>query len=151
MSLHTDIKEELKDALRQKDEVRLRTIRNILTSCTNELVASGKTPQDEVGDDMTLAVITRLAKQRRESIEQFKNGGRDDLAQNESNELEILERYLPEMMSEEEVSAVVQRKKEELGVAEKSDMGKLMGAVMGELKGKADGTVVKLVVEKSFE
>jgi uncharacterized protein YqeY len=150
MALHTDLKESLKDALRAKEEVRLRTIRSLLTAFTNELVASGKTPQDTLDDEAVLAVIKRLAKQRKDSIQQFEQGGREDLAATEREELAVLDTYLPQMMSTEEIRPVAEVKKEALGVTDKSGMGKLVGAVMQELKGKADGADVKEVVESLF-
>lgn len=150
MALHTDLKSSLKDALRAKDEVRLRTIRGVLTAFTNELVATNRKPQEELPDDESLAVIRRLAKQRKDSIEQFEKGGRADLADNERAELTVLQAYLPQMLSQDDIRPVAEAKKAELGVTDKSDMGKLMGAVMKELGGKADGTDVKAVVERLF-
>ena len=150
MALHTDLKDSLKDALRAKDEVRLRTVRGVLTAFTNELVATGRKPQEELPDDEALGVIRRLAKQRKDSIEQFEAGGRTDLAENERAEYAILEAYLPQMMSQDEIRPVAEAKRAELGVTDKSGMGKLMGAVMKELAGKADGADVKVVVESLF-
>lgn len=148
MSLHARIKEEMKDALRKKDAVRLRTIRNMMTAFTNESVANGKTPQDELDDEAALAVTKRLAKQRKDSIEQFEKGGREDLALTEREELAVLTTYLPQTMSQEEIEPIAKKKMEELGVSGKSKMGVLMGAVMKECAGKADGGDVKAVVEK---
>ena len=150
MALHTDIKEQLKEALRARDEVRLRTIRGMLTSFTNELVATGKKPQDTLDDASALAVIKRLAKQRKDSIEQYVAGNREDLASVERDELVVLDGYLPQMMSQDEIRPVAEAKKAELGVEDKSGMGKLVGAIMKELQGKADGTDVKEVVESLF-
>lgn len=150
MALHTDIKEQLKDALKAHDEVRLRTIRNMLTAFTNELVATNRKPIDELTDMEVLGVIRRLAKQRKDSIEQFLKGRREDLAKQESEELVVLETYLPKMLSQEEIEPVVLAKKEELGIADKSQMGQLMGAVMKELAGRADGADVKAAVEKAL-
>lgn len=150
MALHTDIKEQLKEALRARDEVRLRTIRGMLTSFTNELVATGKKPQDILDDASALAVIKRLAKQRKDSIEQYVAGNREDLASVERDELVVLDGYLPQMMSQDEIRPVAEAKKAELGVEDKSGMGKLVGAIMKELQGKADGTDVKEVVESLF-
>lgn len=147
MSLHSDIKTSLKDAMKAKDAVRLQTIRSIMTSCTNELVANDKTPQDELDDEATLTVIKRLAKQRKESITQYEAAGRPELAEPEKAELEILEGYLPQMMSQEEIRPIAEAKKAELGIEDKGQMGRLVGAVMQELKGKADGADVKEVVE----
>lgn len=148
--LYEDIRASLKDAMKAKEEVRLRTIRGMLTAFTNELVATGKTPQDMLGDEGVLAVIKRLAKQRKESIVQFEAAGRDDLAVVEKDELVILESYLPQMMSQDEIRPIAEAKKAELGIDDKSKMGMLVGAVMKELKGKADGGDVKAVVESLF-
>ena len=148
MALHTDIKEQLKDALKTKDEVRLRTVRNMLTAFTNELVATNRKPSELLGDIEALGVIKRLAKQRKDSIEQFQNGERDDLAAGEQAELAVLETYLPQVMSHEEIEPIARAKKESLGITDKSKMGQLIGAVMKELGGKADGGDVKAVVER---
>jgi uncharacterized protein YqeY len=148
--LHQSIKDSLKEALKAKDAVRLRTIRSILTALTNELVAAGKTPQDQLDDTQTLAVIKRLAKQRKESITQYEAANRPELAEPEKEELVVLEAYLPQMMTQEEIRPVVEAKKAELGIDDKAKMGMLVGAVMKELAGKADGGDVKQVVESVF-
>jgi len=150
MSLHEDIKTSLKDAMKAKEEVRLRTIRSMLTAFTNELVASARTPQDWLKDEETLAVIKRLAKQRKESILAFESNGRPELAEPEHAELAILEEFLPTLMSQDQIRPIVEAKKVELGVTDKSKMGILVGAVMKELAGKADGADVKAVVDASF-
>ena len=148
MALHEDIKASLKDAMKAKDEVRLRTVRSVITALTNELVATGKTPQDSLEDEAVLSVIKRLAKQRKESITQFEAAGRDELAAPEKEELAVLEEYLPQMMSPEEIEPIAKVKLEELSVTDKSKMGLAIGALMKELAGKADGSDVKAVVEK---
>ena len=145
--LYEDIKASLKEAMKKKAEVELRTIRSMLTAFTNELVASGKTPQDTLPDDAVIDVIKRLAKQRRESIDQFSKAGRDDLVAPEEAELAYLKTYLPQMMSRDEIKPIAKQKKTELNITDKSKMGLLIGAVMKELKGQADGTDVKAVVE----
>ena len=117
MSLQNQITEQLKAAMKAKDSVRLSTIRSIKAAFTNELVSLKRTPQDSLSDDEALAVITRLAKQRKDSIEQYKAGGRDDLVEEESKELVILEEFLPEMMSKEEVEKIVKAKIEEIPIA----------------------------------
>jgi uncharacterized protein YqeY len=150
MTIQEQIKEDMKGAMKSKDEARLSVTRGLISSFTNELVASGKTPQDPIDDENALIVITRAAKQRKDSIEQFEKGGRPELAESEKAELAVLEEYLPEMMSEEEIKKVVDAKIDALGISDKSDMGKLIGAVMSELKGKADGSDVKKVVEESL-
>jgi uncharacterized protein YqeY len=151
MSLHTDIKASLKDAMKAKEAVRLRVIRSLLTAFMNELVATKRTPQDELTDDEVMAVIKRAAKQRKESISQYEAAGRQDLADPEKEELAIIEEYLPALMSREDIAKVVAAKKAELGIDDKSKMGMLVGAVMKELGGQADGADVKVEVEASFE
>lgn len=148
MTLHQQIKEQIKEAMKAHEEVRLRTLRGLSAAFTNELVATKRPPQEELPDEEAINVIRRAVKQRKDSIEQFEKGGREDLAQGEKEELAVLEAYLPQMMSREEVMKVAQSKMEELGVTDKSKMGMFMGAVMKELKGKADGDVVKSVVEE---
>ena len=148
MSLHSQIKDELKIALKAKEEVRLRTVRSMLTAFTNELVATGKKPQEELGDADVLNVIKRLAKQRKDSIEQFDAARRTDLSEPEKAELIVLDGYLPQMMSQDEIRPIAEAKKAELGVTDKSKMGVLMGAVMKETAGRADGGDVKAVVEE---
>ena len=150
MSLHETIKETLKEALKAKEAVRLQTIRSMLTAFTNELVATGRKPQDWLNDAEVLTVIKRLAKQRKESIVQYEAANRLELAEPEKAELEILESYLPQMMSQDAIRPIAEAKKAELGIEDKSKLGILVGAVMKELAGKADGGDVKIVVESLF-
>lgn len=142
------IQEQIREAMRAKDEVRLTTLRGMLAAFTNEAVAKGKTPKDKLTDDEAAAVVKRLVKQRKDSIEQFEKGGRSDLADSERAELKILEEFLPEQMSEEQIREIVLKKKAEMGDVDKSKMGQFMGAVMKETKGQADGAVVKKIVEE---
>lgn len=150
MLLQLTMKEEMKDAMRAKDAVRLSVIRGIMAAFTNECVTLGKGPAGELNDEEALAIIRRLAKQRKDSIGQFTNGGRVDLAEQEKSELAILEDFLPTLMSEEQIRPVVEKKISDMGLDKqtlKQNQGKLMQTIMAELKGKADGTVVKTVVE----
>lgn len=148
MSIQNQIKEEIKEAMRSKDALRLETLRGLSSAFTNELVSLKRTPQSELSDEEALAVIKRAVKQRKDSIEQFIKGGRSDLADKEKSELVILEAYLPASMPREEVLRLALAKKEELGVVDKSKIGMFMGALMKELKGKADGDTVKSVVDE---
>jgi uncharacterized protein YqeY len=148
--LHEEIKASLKDALKAKEEVRLRTIRSMLTAFTNEAVATGGTPQTMLDDDKVLGVIKRLAKQRKESILQYEAADRPELAAPEKDELVVLESYLPQTMSQDEIRPIAEAKKAELNIEDKSKMGMLMGAIIKELGGKADGADVKAVVESLF-
>ena len=142
------MKESLKEAMKAKEAERLTVIKGLLAAFTNENVTLKRSPDTILSDDEAMAVIKRAAKQRKDSIAQFEAGGRPELAEGEKTELAIIEAYLPEEMSEEEIEKVVLAKKEELGISDKSGMGQFMGAVMAELKGKADGTLVKSVVER---
>lgn len=144
------IRDEIKKAMLARETLRLEVLRGLLSAFTNELVATKRTPQDALPDEDALKVIKRASNQRKDSIEQFVKGGRADLAEKERAELVIIEAFLPETMSKEEIRIVAEAKKLELGVAHKSKMGIFMGAVMKELKGKADGADVKKVVESLF-
>lgn len=150
MDLHTTIKEQLKESMKAKDAVRLRTVRSMLTAFTNELVATGHKPQDVLDDAGVLGVIKRLAKQRKESIVQYEAAGRTDLSEPEKEELVVLESYLPTLMSMDEIRPIAKAKMDELGITDKAKMGMLVGNVMKELQGKADGADVKKVVEELF-
>jgi uncharacterized protein YqeY len=101
-------------------------------------------------DEEVIAVIKKMVKQGKDSIEQFSKGGRNDLVENEQNELNVLERYLPQMMSEEKIKELAIAKKDELGVVDKSKAGILVGAVLKETKGSADGQIVKKIVDSLF-
>ncbi len=146
--LHEQIKGELKEAMKAHDEVKLRTVRGMLTAFTNELVATGKKPQNMLDDAGVLTVVKRLAKQRKESITQFEAAGRTDLSDAEKAELVILESYLPTLMSRDEIRPLAEAKIKELGAVDKSKMGMLIGSLIKELAGKADGGDVKAVVEE---
>jgi len=150
MSLHADFKGKIKEAMLARDAIRLNVIRGLVTAFMNDLVAKNKKPQDELTDEEVISVIKRAVKQRKDSIEQFTTGGRLDLVENESAELKILETFLPQTMSKEEIKKVAEAKKAELGI-DKAGMGKFMGMLMKEFKGKADGTDVKEVVESLFQ
>lgn len=148
MELHLQIKGELKEAMKAKDAVKLRTVRSMLTAFTNELVATGSTPQGTLSDEAVLAVIKRLAKQRKESIVQYDAAGRTDLSEPEKEEFTVLESYLPELMSRDAIRPIVEAKIATMGTVDKSKMGMLIGSLMKELNGKADGADVKAVVEE---
>jgi uncharacterized protein YqeY len=148
MAIHENLKKEIPDTMRAKDEVKLRTLRSLVTAMTNEVVAKKRKPDEFLADDEALAVLKRAANQRKDSIEQFEAAGRHELAEPEKLELAIIQGYLPAQMSEEEVKSAVTAKAAELGVTSKVDANKLIGALMRDLKGKADGALVKEAVEK---
>ena len=141
----------MKTAMKARDQVRLDTLRSAITAFTNELVAKGKKPTDEVDDAMAIVVLKRLAKQRKDSIEQFTAGGRTELAAKEASELKVVEAYLPQTASREEIQKIAEAKKAELGITDPSGQGKLMGAIIKEFAGRADGADVKEVVASLFK
>jgi len=148
--LTQQIKADMVAAMKARDSIKVDTLRGCMTAFTNELVAKGRKPTEELADTEAVTVIKRLAKQRKDAAEQFATGGRPELAEKESNELKILEAYLPQMASREEILKVAEAKKLELVVTDKSGMGKLMGAIVKEFAGRADGSDVKAVVESLF-
>jgi len=148
MTIQEKIREQIKDAMRSKDEIKLTVLRGLMSAFTNENVAKKRKPDVALSDEEVLEVISRAAKQRKDSIEQFEKGGRNDLAEAEKKELSIIEEYLPEQMSDEVLREIVIKKKEEMGITDKSGMGQLMGVVMREAKGQADGNRVKQIVEE---
>lgn len=140
-----ELRGQLKTAMLNKDALRTSVLRMLLTAVKNEAIQFKK---DDLTEAEFLTVVKRQAKQRKDSIDAFTQGGKPEMAENEKQELAILEEYLPEMISPEEIQKVVQAKKEELGITDASGMGRLMGAVMQELKDQADGAMVKDVVQK---
>ena len=148
--LHEQIKNNIKEAMMAKDGVRLETFRGMLAAFTNELVSKNRKPTEMLTDEEAIAVIARLSKQRKDSIEQFRKGNREDLVKKEQAELAILETFLPKLMEKAEVEKIARAKKDELGITDPTKKGMLMSALMKDLKGKADGMVVKEVVDSLF-
>ena len=147
MTKHQELKSGIMEAMKAKDAVRLSVLRGLVTACTNELVSKGRKPDELLSDEEVMTIVGRLTKQRKDSIEQFAKGGRQDLVDTETAELKVLETLLPPQMSREEIEAAVKAKIAELGVTDKTGAGKLTGALMKDLRGKADGTKVKGVVD----
>ena len=150
MALQQKIKEDMIAAMKEHNTARVSVLRGLMTAFTNELVAMRRKPDGELSDDEALAVLRRQAKQRKDSMEQFTAGGRPDLAEKESAELGIIEPYLPMMMPQEEIEKIAAAKKAELGITDPAQKNQLMGILMKELRGRADGTVVKGVVDVLF-
>lgn len=133
-------------AMKARDQLRLDTLRGALTAFTNELVAKSRKPTEELADNDAITVLKRLTKQRKDSAEQFERGGRPELAEKETKEMKILEEYIPAGAPKDEIEKVARAKMAALGITDASGAGKLMGAVMKEMAGRADGTDVKEVV-----
>ena len=148
--LHEKIKNSIKEAILMQNKVLLDTLRSMVASFTNELIAKSKKPNEFLSDEEVIAVITRLAKQRKDSIDQYKKGNRQDLVDEESAQLAILETYLPKLMERNEIEKIVKDKKVELDINDATKKGMLMQSVMKDLKGKADGGIVKEIVDSLF-
>jgi uncharacterized protein YqeY len=144
MTLSSRLEEDLKAAMRAREAVRRDTIRYL----RSEVQKAEKAEQRDFDDDDVLRVLGRQAAQRRESIEAFVKGGRQDLVDKEEAELEIILEYMPEQMSEEQIVELVQAAIEEVGASGPQDMGKLMGRLMPQTRGKADGRTVNEIVRR---
>ena len=150
MALKEQIMADLKQAMKDKDQDRLRVLRSLKAKLLEKEISERKDGEASLSDEQTIEVLMKAAKQRKESIEQFEEGGRNDLADSEKDELEIIESYLPEMLDEEEVRDIAREKIEQLGAETMADMGKVMGVMMQELKGKAEGSIVSKVVKEEL-
>lgn len=144
MTVRQQMMDDLKAAMRSGDNEKRNAIRLVMAAIKQSEVDSGKTLDEEA----IMAVLAKQAKQRRESIAEYAKSGRDELAASEQAELTVIEAYLPQQMSREEVETVVRSTIDELGISDKSGMGQLMGRLMGQLRGKADGKVVNDVVRE---
>lgn len=143
MSLKEDIEVKMKEAMKAGDAEALSLYRMLISAIKNaEIEAKG-----ELDDNGVIAALERQAKQRRDSIEQYKSGGREDLAKKEEAELKIIEGFLPEKMGEAEVREIIRKKIAEMPDAQ---FGQVMGASMGELKSKADGALVQKIVKEEM-
>lgn len=144
MNLKDKINSDLKDAMKSKDKIRLSTIRSIRALILEfEKSGVGK----ELGKDDEIKMLSTAAKKRREAAEQFEKANRPELAEKEKLELAIIELYLPKQLTEEEILEKVKTIATEIGAESKSDFAKLMPAVIKNLKGQADGRVIKKMVE----
>ena len=144
--IHQEFKNDLKIAMKEKNSTKLSVVRGLLAAFTNEAITLGKKPDECLSDNEALAVIKRASKQRQDSITQFTAGGRPELAETEKKELAIIETYLPEAISEAEIKKIAELKIAELNFNDKSQIGILIGAIIKETAGQADGNLVKKVV-----
>ena len=139
MSLKEILNNDIKSAMKAKDKETLAVLRMIKTA----VQAAEIDKKEELNAEEELTILAREAKQRRESLAEFVKAGRDELVSKTEAEIEIVERYLPKQLSVEEVKEVIATVAEKIGATSQKEFGKLMGAVMQELKGKADGNVIK--------
>lgn len=149
--LTTQIRADMVAAMKAKDSMKVNTLRGAMTAFTNELVAKGRKPTEELEDQDAVTVLKRLSKQRKEAAEVYTKGGRAELADKELEELKVIEAYLPQMASEADIEKVAQAKMADMGVTDASGIGKLTGAVMKEFAGTADGQVVKAVLQRLLD
>ena len=147
MNLSEKIQDNLKEVLRGKNEVAVSTLRLLLAAIKNFEIEKGGAGYSASDEDV-LAVINRQVKQRKESIEAYKSGGRQDLADKEKKELEILENYLPEQMAEDDIRSFVSQAIAKVGATSGADIGKVMGELSPQLKGRADLSLVSKIVRE---
>jgi len=143
------LQEELKQSMLAKSELKTSVLRMLLSAINYYEIQKGGAGY-EANEEDVLSVIQSQAKQRRDSIEQFKNAGRQELADKEQKELELLQVYLPEQMGEKEIKKLVKEAISQTGAVSMQDMGKVMGALMPKVKGKADGNLVSKLVRESL-
>ena len=146
MSLKTNIDNGIKDAMRAKDQDRLRTLRAIKAMILIE-ETSGTNTGSDLSTDVEMKLLTKAAKQRRDSLEIYVSQNRTDLAETEQSELTIIEEFLPKQLSEDELRSKLEAIKTRIGASAPSDMGKMMGVATKELAGLADGKVVSAMVK----
>lgn len=145
MSLEQNIMTELKAAMLAKDEAKLRGLRAIKSAI---LLAKTSGSNAELSAEDETKILQKLVKQRKESLDIYRQQGRDDLAKGEEQEIEVIEKFLPEMMSEDDIRSVLKSVIAEMGAKSPADMGKVMGAAQKKLAGKADNKVVSALVKE---
>ena len=144
MSLFDTIQNDVKDAMRAKDKLRLTTLRSIVAEAKKQALDSGK----DITDENVIAILAKGIKSRKESSKMYRDAGRDELADQEDQEIEIYRTYQPEQMSEEDIEKIVAEAIATVGASAPSDMGKVMGKLMPQVKGKADGQLVSATVKR---
>lgn len=145
MSLEQKVMAAMKDAMKAKDQVSLRGLRAIKSAIL--LAKTEKGASGDLSEDKEIALLQKLAKQRKESYDIYIEQGREDLAATEKEEIEVIEKFLPEQMSEAEVKSFLENLVQELGASSMKDMGKVMGAASSRLAGKADNKLVSQIVK----
>lgn len=147
MVLKEQLTEDMKTALKAGDKLRLSTVRMMLSEVKNAEIAK----RGELTDEEAAAVVAREARMRREAIEEFGKGGRQDLVDKETAELAVIQGYMPEQISSDEVRKIVAETIEEVGATTPADLGKVMGRLMPKVKGKADGKMVNQLVREMLQ
>ncbi|MER1954989.1 MAG: GatB/YqeY domain-containing protein [Desemzia incerta] len=146
MTLLTTINEDVKTAMKARDKEKLSVLRMLKSALQNEQIKKGT----ELNEEEELSVLSREMKQRRDSLTEFKNADRQDLVEKLENEIVIVESYLPKQLTEEELQSIVQEVIASVNATSTSDFGKVMGAIMPKVKGKADGNAVNRIVKEQL-
>jgi len=149
MSLAEKLHADLRESLRSRDALRTATLRMLISDIQMEGKKTG-IATSEVEEDTVILLVRRAIKARKEAIEQFEKGGRTDLAEKEGAEMRILESYLPAVLSEDATRILVEQTVAELGVTDRSGMGKVMGKIMSAHRSEVDGALVKRLVEETL-
>ena len=145
------VKADLTDAMKAQDDVRRRTLRSLRAALANKEIEQREGGAEAtLSDQQELAVVQKQVKQRRDSIEQYEDAGRDDLGQREREEIEVLEEYLPDRLSDKELADRINTIIDDIGAESMADMGAVMGRAMDELRGRADGNRVREMVEEKL-
>lgn len=144
MSLSERLNEDMKQAMKSQDKFRLSVIRMIRSSIKNIEIDQRKT----LDDNEVLDILSREIKQRKDALQEFERAGREDLADSAKAEIAIISEYLPKQLTEEEIKAIVLQTIQEVGASSKAEMGKVMGALMPKVKGRADGKLVNQLVQQ---
>ncbi|MBP1968709.1 uncharacterized protein YqeY [Virgibacillus natechei] len=147
MTLLEQMNQDMKQAMKQKDKEKLNVIRMVKASLQNETINLGK---DTLSEEEELTILSRELKQRKDSLQEFKSAGRNDLVESLDIEINILQEYLPKQLTNEELEAIVQSTIQEVNATSKKDIGKVMSAIMPKVKGKADGSQINKLVLKQL-
>lgn len=147
MSLLNLLNDDIKTAMKTKDKETLSVLRMLKAAIQNEQIKSGR----DLNGEEELTVLSREMKQRRDSLSEFEKAGREDLADKAKNEITIVEKYMPKQLSEKEIQVIVQEAITETGATSSAEFGKVMGAVMPKVKGKADGNLVNAIVKQTLQ
>jgi len=139
--------EDMKKYMKEKNKIALNTVKMVNAEIKKQEIDK----QKELSDEEVISVIEKQIKNRKDSAEQYKNAGREDLAEQEEEEIKVLIKYLPEQLSKEEIEKIVDEIIKEIGAESKSDFGKVMGKIMPKVKGKADGNLVKKIVQEKLD
>ncbi|MBO0474977.1 GatB/YqeY domain-containing protein [Enterococcus ureasiticus] len=147
MSLLTTLNDDIKTAMKSKDKDTLSVLRMLKAAIQNEQIKTGR----DLDGEEELTVLSREMKQRRDSLSEFEKAGRDDLADKVKIEIAIVEKYMPKQLSDEEIHQIVQTAIDQTGASSPKEFGKVMSAVMPEVKGKADGNQVNAIVKELLQ